>query len=319
MRGMRLHDPYVFEISIFKCSATFCKWSPPTCELLTHPKLEPFLQLPVFWATKYGQFIMHKTGVMPAALRHLEAGLTPPLTGKCSTQKGPVFPRLHERTVAPAQNHQDLKISLGLWRVSGHRIPSGWNSFGWNNNIFLVLPNPIWLVVDVSISSGLPLGENKRWNQSDHSDHWWKIPMEISPSLGAWISEYYPYHPISTMFWCHVLDVSDIEKSGIRPMRRPQTTQGITRIQTKWMWVKMEKRCGTTAVNVQFSINRPIFGVPNFDPYPNERNHGGSWPRLPRPPGSTNGSCLSQLGKQNWRPGRSWSHQAWALDVRPLR
>jgi hypothetical protein len=313
MRGMRLHDPYVFEISIFKCSATFCKWSPPTCELLTHPKLEPFLQLPVFWATKYGQFVMHKTGVMPAALRHLEAGLTPPLTGKCSTQKGPVFPRLHERTVAPAQNHQDFKISLGLWRVSGHRIPSGWNSFGWNNNIFLVLPNPIWLVVDVSISSGLPLGENKRWNQSDHSDHWWKIPMEISPSLGAWISEYYPYLPcFDAMFWTF-----RTFQSGIRPIQASKNSGDHPN--PGEMDVGQNGKPRGPQVLVQFSINHPIIGVPNFDPYPNERNHGGSWPRLPRPPGSTNGSCLSQLGKQNWRPGRSWSHQAWALDVRPLR
>ena len=157
MRGMRLHDPYVFEISIFKCSATFCKWSPPTCELLTHPKLEPFLQLPVFWATKYGQFIMHKTGVMPAALRHFEAGLTPPLTGKCSTQKGPVFPRLHERTVAPAQNHQDLKISLGLWRVSGHRIPSGWNSSGGTTTSFwsFRIPSGWWLTCPFLLVSRL--------------------------------------------------------------------------------------------------------------------------------------------------------------------
>ena len=119
MRGMRLHDPYVFEISIFKCSATFCKWSPPTCELLTHPKLEPFLQLPVFWSTKYGQFIMHKTGVMPAALRHLEAGLTPPLTGKCSTQKGPVFPTVARKDCGSSpksSGSQDISRSLESFR-----------------------------------------------------------------------------------------------------------------------------------------------------------------------------------------------------------
>ena len=164
---------------------TFCKWSPPICELLTHPKLEPFLQLPVFWATTYGQFIVHKTFSRCRQRLPASSGLTPPVTGKCSTQKGPGF---------PAQFHQDLRISQQV-ELETFRSQT-----------------PIWLVVDVSISSGLLVKTRHETNEII------QIIGEKYPWLN--ISQFRCLNQLTThdaMFWCHGHGTFRTFQSGIRP------------------------------------------------------------------------------------------------------